>query len=130
MKKITNWLKVCIREHGAHLFCAIALTCLYISASANDVKNIYKMFSYNIVEATEVTGFSYKYNEETYNPETVAKIYISPDNPKEYISESEMNRSTANIVSFSFFDFLLIAPLFFIDTENAEDSVEEITAQM
>lgn len=88
------------------------------------------MFSYDTTEVIEAAGFSYEYNEEKYNPETVTKIYVNPDNPKEYVTNSEMNRSIANIVLFSFFDFLLVAPLFFIDKENAEDSVGEITAQM
>lgn len=130
MKKISTWLKVCIREHGAHLFCAIALTCLYISATTSDIKNVCKMFSYDATEVIEAAGFSYEYNEEKYNPETVTKIYVNPDDPKEYVTDSEMNRSVANIVSFSFFDFLLVAPLFFIDTGNTEDSVKEITTQM
>ena len=122
-----SWLKNRIKTLGAS-WC-VAMVVLIGVITYLDIPNftrIFKTLYFEKTIATETLNLSYNYNEENFIAEKTVKIYVNPENPKDYILDSTI--STDWIMAVLYLFTIGFSVLFFSfhnpEAEKENDTVE------
>lgn len=87
---------------------------------------ISKTLYYEKTIATETLNLSYNYDEENFTADKTVKIYVNPDNPKDFILSNTISSDWILVVSYLFFMGFLVLFFAYYDpaTEKEKNIVE------
>ena len=85
------------------------------------ISTIVKTSKYEKVVATEPSGLSYKYGEELFVPEKNAKIYVNPENQKDYVTCDAVKGYWGLTIIYALAMTMMISYLLFYESSTKEE---------